>query len=303
MMWTAEELAALVPDRPRFVEVRGLLLSGRARVDLHGAKAPLSFIVADPEVGLACVVGSVSAEMIRAAANDVGELLAFDDNVAAVREALPQWSSVRARIFERAAGGHRTPVDCGPEMFRQAETSGNVETGRHVDVGRHVETGRYVEVGRQAETDRQVGTDRRETNGKRSGAHGLARVLSPEQVRVLLDEHSFAPYAIPAELNDELRRASSWGAPCGVAFDGAGTPAAFCYAAWLTERLWDVSIETLPTHRRQGHAAVAVEAMADYWAARGRRPVWGALESNTASLALAVKLGFTETDVLYVLSR
>ncbi len=34
---------------------------------------------------------------------------------------------------------------------------------------------------------------------------------------------------------------------------------------------------------------------------RRKRPVWGALESNAASLALAKKLGFRPVDKLFVM--
>ncbi|HEY5639521.1 MAG TPA: GNAT family N-acetyltransferase, partial [Dehalococcoidia bacterium] len=80
-----------------------------------------------------------------------------------------------------------------------------------------------------------------------------------------------------------------------------GQLASFCYAAWPTETLWDVAIETLEPHRRHGHAAAAVKFLVDRMWQRRKRPVWGALESNTASLALAKKLGFRPVDTLFVM--
>ncbi|MEM6430975.1 MAG: GNAT family N-acetyltransferase [Deinococcota bacterium] len=78
---------------------------------------------------------------------------------------------------------------------------------------------------------------------------------------------------------------------------------AFAYVASQTETLWDISIDTLATHRRQGYAASAVLALMNAMKAKGKTAIWGALESNLASLGLARKLGFTEVDNLWVLSR
>ena len=80
-------------------------------------------------------------------------------------------------------------------------------------------------------------------------------------------------------------------------------PVSFCYPAWITERLWDVSIDTLEGHRGQSLGARAVRFMIDLMAADGREPVWGALESNTASLRLGAKLGFVPAGDLVVFSR
>jgi RimJ/RimL family protein N-acetyltransferase len=74
----------------------------------------------------------------------------------------------------------------------------------------------------------------------------------------------------------------------------------FCYAASVTETLWDISIDTLDEYRGQGHAALAVAFMVRRMARQGKRPVWGAEESNTASMALARKLGFEPVDRLIV---
>lgn len=45
-----------------------------------------------------------------------------------------------------------------------------------------------------------------------------------------------------------------------------------------------------------------VEARAGTLAEQGRMPVWGALESNTASARLAAKLGFNPVDTIIVFS-
>jgi predicted GNAT family acetyltransferase len=63
----------------------------------------------------------------------------------------------------------------------------------------------------------------------------------------------------------------------------------------------DVSIDTLEPYRRRGHASKVVHFLVEHYAAQGRQPVWGALVSNRASLALAERLGFAPVDALSVL--
>jgi GNAT superfamily N-acetyltransferase len=74
-----------------------------------------------------------------------------------------------------------------------------------------------------------------------------------------------------------------------------GRPVSFCYPVWQTETLWDVSIETLPAYRGQGFGARAARTLIRHMRLGGRSPVWGALETNTASRTLAARLGFLET--------
>ena len=80
-----------------------------------------------------------------------------------------------------------------------------------------------------------------------------------------------------------------------------GQLASFCYAAWPTESLWDVAVETMEPHRQQGYGAMAVKFLVDRMWQRRKRPVWGALESNAASLRLAKKLGFRPVGTLFVM--
>jgi GNAT superfamily N-acetyltransferase len=74
-----------------------------------------------------------------------------------------------------------------------------------------------------------------------------------------------------------------------------GRPVSFCYPVWQTETWWDVSIETLEPYRRSGLGARAARALIRYMRQSGRAPVWGALETNHGSRALAARLGFVET--------
>jgi hypothetical protein len=91
--------------------------------------------------------------------------------------------------------------------------------------------------------------------------------------------------------------------PVSIAASWAGhLPVAFCYPALRTERWWDISVETLEQHRRQGHAGRAVRTMTRHMWESGRWPVWGATIGNAESLGLARSLGFQEVGRLSVFS-
>jgi GNAT acetyltransferase-like protein len=107
--------------------------------------------------------------------------------------------------------------------------------------------------------------------------------------------------ALPDELDHELRTALGHG-PVMVAFAG-NQPAGFAYAPWVTETLFDVSVDTLSAYRRRGMGEAAARELIALLGAEGRRPVWGAVSSNLASLHLASKLGFQEVDRLVLFTR
>jgi GNAT superfamily N-acetyltransferase len=106
---------------------------------------------------------------------------------------------------------------------------------------------------------------------------------------------------LPPGLRFEISQARAT-APVGIALVD-GLPASFCYPCWITETLWDVSIDTLEPYRRRGLAARVVRFMIARMKNEGRDPVWGAMESNIPSLELARKLGFTRADEIIVFSR
>ena len=99
---------------------------------------------------------------------------------------------------------------------------------------------------------------------------------------------------LPAALIDELRGALARG-PVAAAFDGE-RPVSFCHAAYRTESWFDVSIDTLETHRRAGYATSAAAHLIHQLLAQGKKPVWGALDADTASMAMAKKYGFRAVD-------
>ena len=73
-----------------------------------------------------------------------------------------------------------------------------------------------------------------------------------------------------------------------------GRPVSFCYPVWQTESWWDVAIETLEGYRRKGFAGRAAQTLIRHMRRTGRAPVWGALDTNAGSRALAGRLGFRE---------
>jgi hypothetical protein len=143
--------------------------------------------------------------------------------------------------------------------------------------------------------------------GERAVLHCLGGgVLSPAarpkadlQTRLLTPADSLEH--VPPGLRHELTHARLL-APVAVVFS-QGMAASFCYPCWVTETWWDVSIDTLDRFRGQSLAREAVAFMVEHMRRKGRQPVWGALESNTASLRLAAKLGFLPVDALVVFSR
>jgi hypothetical protein len=82
-----------------------------------------------------------------------------------------------------------------------------------------------------------------------------------------------------------------------------GRPVSFCYPVWQTETLWDVSIETLEAYRRLGFGACAARTLIRHMRPAGRAPVWGALETNNGSRALAARLGFVEAGSIAVFTE
>jgi hypothetical protein len=220
-----------VPDIPRLVETRALLLAGDSR--LFGRADEGHAVVVGADARLAAVIGRPTAGEIAAAAATLrGELLADEPPAARVEAALPGWRREGAVIHAyRPPGGPPAPCDIPTRLLEAADTLDH---------------------------------------------------LAPE-------------------LRDEIEDARGWTTVVVACADAL--PVAFCYAGSQTETLWDVSIDTLEAYRRRGFAAAAFLGLAARLAARGLSPVWGALDSNQASLRLAARLGFVPVDRLTVFSR
>lgn len=103
---------------------------------------------------------------------------------------------------------------------------------------------------------------------------------------------------LPDELREEIEGVLAERPVAGVL--GGRRPVSFCFPTLLTERYWDVSIETLPSFRHTGCAAASFLRLNEEMRETGREPVWGAAESNTGSLRLAQKLGFEKVGEIAV---
>jgi GNAT superfamily N-acetyltransferase len=257
---SAEALERL-PDEPRWLDVRGMLLSGRAEVRTAPGEHPShdGFVVVVPDASIVAVVGQPPASTILDAAAGLGgdvNVLAQHEDAGLVAATLRDWGR-RTAILHVLPGvmGWEADEDPGARVFTRA----NAPRLEHV----------------------------------------------PEPLRLeLLDAlrgrttARFVPGALPAPPPmtgaHTVPMAAAWSGPL---------PVAFCYPVWQTARWWDVSIDTLEAHRRRGFGARAARALIRHLRATGRAPVWGALDSNGASRALAARLGFIEATSISVFAR
>jgi GNAT superfamily N-acetyltransferase len=242
---TAQRLARALPDTPRWVDTRGMLLSGRAEV--FGADAlEAGFVVRVLSGALAAVsvVGRPSELAIHQAVDgttDMTPVIGQLDNAGYIGDALAAspapvpgqtWAPEHAIVHRLSGAAVSGPADDVPVRLLGAE-----EPLDHLPAGLRFEIGH-------------------------------ARVIAPVAVAV-----------------------------------ADGMPVSFCYPCWTTETLWDVSIDTLDGYRRRGFAAQTARFMIDLMREQGREPVWGAMQSNIASLQLAGRLGFAAVDEIVVFSQ
>jgi RimJ/RimL family protein N-acetyltransferase len=246
-----------VPDEPRWIDTRGMLLSGRAEVypTLASGHVP-GLIVVVRDSALVAIVGRPAeldiANVIGTLSGDVNLLAQMEDAdyisaalrtwrrqraIVHVLRQLPQWDAkpdphTRVFTFESAPR-----FDHAPELLRRELL--DALTGRTVS--------RFV----------------------------------PGEL----------PPSNPVRGRMRVPMAAAW---------ADGRPVSFCYPVWQTETLWDVSIETLEPYRRLGLGARAARTLIRHMRGSGRSPAWGALETNTASRALAARLGFLEAGGLAV---
>jgi GNAT superfamily N-acetyltransferase len=126
--------------------------------------------------------------------------------------------------------------------------------------------------------------------------------VPPGSVRRLARDELSAVLGLPADLREELLVEAQAGTSITAAFADE-RPVAFCYAGSVTERWWDLSIDTVEPYRRRGYAARCAAYCIAEMARAGKQPVWGALVSNHASASLAAKLGFEPVDTIFVFTR
>jgi hypothetical protein len=247
------ERAALerVPDRPPWVDTRGMLLTRRAVVSFApGATlATDGFVVELASRALVSVVGrppgALIEERARALEGDVNVLCALD-TADAVESALQGWQR------------HSALINALPSA-------------------------------QPWESDTETGV----TVFTRADAPSLSHVPEPLRSELIdtLEGHPaarFVPGTLPpaggADRSDvPIPMAAAW---------ADGLPVAFCYPVLQTETLWDVSVDTLPAFRGRGLAGRAAREMTRHMRVRGKAPVWGAVETNGASLSAARRLGF-----------
>ena len=240
------ELAALLPDEPRWVDLRGMLRSGRCDV-FHGGD-PRRGLVArswdfpyaaaagqlEPGVVASAVKGARGGRWYEDSAGGDWHLLAHRESVDAVARALSGWR-------RRGVVLHAPPEDGWPPAAGKAP-------------------------------------------------EGVDVLLAPDGWAAAGLDLSHLPEHLAGEYESEHVR----GLPLAAALVG-GRAAAFCYAPYRTETLWDVSVDTLPGHRRRGLATACFRALAAHLVGQGLAPVWGSLAENEPSLRMAARLGFRPT--------
>lgn len=223
-------LARALPDIPRWVETRSMLLSGECEIFGLEETGEMSAVVRNTGFPLISVVGRPSEAAIReaAAGKQDHEIIAPPENKDLVAASLPSREESLATLH----------------LLGDEERLPRVPTGS-------------------------------------------VRLLEPAELDAI--------EGLPRDLRSELAGAAR-SSPIAASFE-EGRPVAFCYAD-RTEGLWDVAIDTLEGYRRRGHAARCVAYMIEHL--RPLRPVWGAENTNRASLGLAARLGFVPVDELLV---
>lgn len=102
-----------LPDLPRWVEVRGMLLAGRGRTLGIGTEPRLNGVVHQPDTRLAAVIGEPEPGLIWGAARTSSEILAVPENSVWVGEALPDWTSETATLHVLPDFNHLPEVPVG----------------------------------------------------------------------------------------------------------------------------------------------------------------------------------------------
>jgi len=262
---TLRRLAVSLPDIPRWLETRSILLSGDAEADGLREDAGTHFVVRDTVSGSLAVVGTPEAAAIREAVDAsrgaTEPLQCREENAGYVAPLLPGWQR-EAAVLHLLASSANLP------KFLVGGTGGMIATP-------------YADPEAVP-----VPADRR---------------LDSVVIRFISTAELASATGIPDDLRKELTIAVLRGR-LAVTFVN-GVAASFCYAGATTETLWDVSVDTLEPFRRQGYAGLSVAYVIDQMNRERKRPVWGAAESNEASLRLASKLGFRPVDRITVFWR
>lgn len=101
-------MIALIPDEPRWVEVRSLLLSGRAHVEVASTSPP-AFVVVRPDMAQGGVIGRPPDSVIQRMAASADHILVEPEHVESVAQALPGWA-FEAATLHVLGGAPRLPA-------------------------------------------------------------------------------------------------------------------------------------------------------------------------------------------------
>jgi GNAT superfamily N-acetyltransferase len=112
-----ESFLTTIPDIPRWVEARSMVISGRGRVlcveAASIASGVPSGVIVQADARLAAVIGQPGASAIHEAAGLADELLAVPENAAWIAQALPDWRSESATLHVLAEPGRLPDVPDG----------------------------------------------------------------------------------------------------------------------------------------------------------------------------------------------
>ncbi|GEM_PF-680494 len=236
-----------LPDIPRWIEARSMLLNGRGMVlAFHSdpetgsecsaeRRAETKGALLQQDIGLGVVIGKPDMDLIFQLSELADEIICPIENAVHCAKALNGWSKEAATIFLR---DDQIPL---PQLATSHQ--------------RVLRTGELTEI------------------------DDLPELLFEE-----LEEEQQAGTKIYCATEDDR-------------------PLAFCYPGSLSETYWDISIDTLEAHRREGHATRSVIYAINQMEKQHRKPAWAAVDSNTGSRAMAGSLGFTSIDRLMVFTR
>jgi hypothetical protein len=111
-------LAHKLPDLPRWIEVRDLLLAGAGEINGLRQAPDLSFVLHEPETTSTFVVGSPEISAIQAAVQPImpnANVITPQENAAWLAQALPAWNRTRI-IVHQLSGSPILPMEAGDKV-------------------------------------------------------------------------------------------------------------------------------------------------------------------------------------------
>jgi GNAT superfamily N-acetyltransferase len=111
-----QRLLSIVPDEPKWVELRGMLLSGQCEIDGLEDAERLSFVARHAETDLVFVYGRLALDVVRqivARQSTPEAVLCLPEDRGHVAGALTEWRSELATIYRLTDGEHLHQVPAG----------------------------------------------------------------------------------------------------------------------------------------------------------------------------------------------